>query len=687
MVSRIDASSVSVAPNIPLSLFASPPTQEGIIGVDSYEEILSENAVDSTQDGDTVVLRMNPTSAGQGYDLSNSFVKCEFRILKKAKASMREDFLQLENITTAEGFPSVGLFSRESMSFNQTPVNLELASGSLDQAQYVNAMLTRPKRSLAAEADCGGFYRDSLNEGPGAHMRFTIDTSGAAGSGMVTVAATGVIQLNPTNAELRAAKIRPSSLAANGGVPAVLGDLRAGMRCRLEALAGVAGNVTDFNAKIGSLDLFVQSHAFNVFPASQFIQPGGDTDADRCNLVFQFSGDHGGALLSNGPGGGGAAPAFFTVDGTPAITARNITKVQVTLFPDDRTYASMRQRRAQDLPLGMNLGAMQRRARFLAGSALSGAAFNTDDPDQAYPTFSYAYQPMMAAWKDTPYLPPGVLVELKLQRNNFNRCLVDFSPDRSASDNLKLKLTKVSIMAKRVTYSPQIDAALATTYQSGSLLKLPGLMHRLYSQRIEAGSQNVIVRNFSQGTMARTYVIYATPDDVSTVGSGQLPAGGKSVFDLGFESGVYPTVLYGIINGQTYPLRRLEAKDDQAVVDMMVTRAGTGTANNVLALNGHPTYGRYSGDTAVAWELYRAATADSTDPALDCKQWTDRPIYVLDTSLGPANTVDPVVENTSAEIHLQLNKQVTQAYQINVLSYTESMIEISGSGQVSHSDA
>lgn len=697
MVSRIDPSSVSVPPEVLLSMFSAPPTQEGIMGMEMYDEILSENATDTQRDGDVIVLRCNPPSNGEGYDLSQSWIKTEFSVIKNTKATMREDLVDKEEVAPMEGWPSIGLFSRESLTFNQTPTTLELASGSLDAAQFVDAMLTRPARDLAASAASEGWYRDELDDSPGAHMTFAVDTSTAAGSVQApdvtagaAVANDGFIQINIPNSALRAAKIRPSSNGVDAsGVPQVIGDLRDGMRCRLTALAGTGANVADFNKKLGGVDMFIRdlsvvSTGGNKFAAKQFLQPDGDGDAGVTKVVFQLSGDGLGLLKNNNAVAVDQYPQFFTVahagnsGGTGALT-RDINKLAITVFPDDRSYASMRQRRAQDLPLGMNKGRKASRAKWLAGGA-SGAS------DTSYPHFTVATQPMNYAWRNNPYLPPGVLAELKLTRNNFNRNLVDYSADGFASKNLTLKIHKVSAMLKRIKYSPQIDSALSIQYQQGSQLKIAGRMHRQFSQRIAEGVQSFVIRSFGQGALARLYAIYFQPDDVASTGTAALPLGGKSVLDLGFESGVYPTSLFMSINGLTYPHRRLETVDDSGVVDMNVNPPAGST--NVPTLNNKATYTRYSGDTSLPYWLFRQSLPDASDPSLTAKQWGDRPIFVIDTSLcESANQVDVVQENTVAELHVTLNKQTTQAMQVCILSYTETLLEIDGSGNVQALDA
>ena len=66
----------------------------------------------------------------------------------------------------------------------------------------------------------------------------------------------------------------------------------------------------------------------------------------------------------------------------------------------------------------------------------------------------------------------------------------------------------------------------------------------------------------------------------------------------------------------------------------------------------------------------------------------DKPLYVISTEFtGEANLVDPMAENSVCELHIQLNKATTRATNVVVLSYTDTLTEIDGSGTVAHSDA
>lgn len=713
MVSRLDESSISVASaDSPLKMFTTPPTQEDTIDSE-WAEVLATQDVTASTHGDVIEFRVPGVGKGEGWNPSESFVKVEGYWQKGAQCNMREEGLPTEQITTALGFPEVGLFSRCSLALNNTVVNQECTE--YDTAEFVNALMTRPARELAAGDACWAF--DELYDGPGASMGFTLDatlaTSGtvanvAAGSSVVgTLGGQGVdyVQFGVTNKQLRDALILPSSNAANDSgddtakLPAVLGDLRAGMRCRIFAIGSSDGGgsagagataLSNFNQKYVNQTFIIQRGTSTTIPSGPYLRPASDSDTGICHFLLQNA----------------SVPIIPSVNGTPAQTNINtylpsadifatpatastlqITKFRIVIEPDSMTMLDMMRRRATLLPLGMNRGALERRQRYLAGGA-----FGADGPEK-YQKFSVAYQPFVGpGWKDCGYIPPGLGLVLRLTLNDKSHMIRDYSDGGVAGANLTMKLTSARLFQRRQRYSPQVDLALGAQYDAGSVLKLTGKYFRQFAIRSDAGASSFVVRSFLQGQKAEKYIVWVSPDDLQ---GPSLPQN-KSNLDINWEPGIDITEIYLVIGGKIYPARRLTIDSQAQVVDASNTRHLTpsgvsGLTPGILpaptvALNSIPTHTQSSGDTAASYWNYRSAVSDPSDPAVPLKRWSSYPLWVFDTSLTHDNgVVDPVQEGVSVELRITTSRQTTVPMKIGIQAINDAVIDVTGQGVVTSS--
>lgn len=364
-----------------------------------------------------------------------------------------------------------------------------------------------------------------------------------------------------------------------------------------------------------------------------------------------------------------------------------VNKIRFVILPDDQTMNSMRQRRATDLPLGMNRGALERRQRYLAGGAFGGD--NGDSADR-YQKFSVAYQPFVGpGWKDCKLIPPGVLTTLRLTLNEKSHMLRDYSKNGVASNNLTLKLTKAVLFQKRYRFSPQVDLQLSQQYSAGSVLKLNGKYMRQFTIRQDAGASTFVVRNALASQKAEKYIVWVSPDAYQGPNMPQ----GKSHLDLNWEPGVDVTEMYMVIGQKIYPARRLNIDSNAGAVDMSNDRNAQLTAPTLQLVSGtaaapvnYNTNTRSSADLAQSYWNYRSAVADPSDPALTSKRWSSYPLWVFDTAItNDRGVVDPVQEGVSVELRISTSRPTSVAMKIGIQAINDAVIEITGAGVVTSS--
>lgn len=615
--------------------------------------MLSLQDVSDVTYGDVIEWRAPGVGQGECIVPAESFIYVQGYFKKTVSAPMSDLAVIDEQITTNLGFPNTQMFQRLSLSYNNTQVNTEFQE--MEIAEFVDTCVNRPNRSIAAEGSSGGWYWDELDTSPGASVTVGIHAAAADGTTAANAA------LSVTNSEQIAAGLVPSSngrVGAAGTSPNIAGDLRCGLRCRIFAVGGTGAAA--FNTKYLGIEMVITQAGIAAGGAQTDPYLAPTADDGTGTVTFQL------CATQDGKG-------FVQYADT------NNCILTIVVYPDEIMMCNMSQRNPALLPLGMNKGAKARRQRFLAGGAFGTGA---NGAEEKYYHFSVAIRPFASAWRDCRYLPPDVTTMLRATLGKKDHFFRDYSRRTGgsstgpAADNLDLKLTKCSLMLKRLKFSPQVDAALTQRYADGGMVRINNGYVRQYTQRFDSGTTQFTLRSFLQGPRGYRYVLWTAEDAVTTQAVKQA---GSSV-DLTWESGGQDvSELYMLIGGsKVYPHRRLDINTAaKSVIPMSdKTTGGTAGASNT----------RSSADTAVPLELLRRACADSTDPIINSQRWEQIKLYVFETSLIDANSgaVDPIQENSQCEVRLTLNKPTTTPRIIGVVAYNHSCITIDATGVVTN---
>lgn len=637
-ITRIDPESQSITTNFGVSSFVPMPTNEGIINKE-YTEYLALQATDDLTANDTLQFRINALAqgTGQAFVPAESFCLLKFHIEKTAAASMEDVIESLDQIAPVVGWPNVGLFKRCEIKYNGTPIN---DSGvDLQQAEFVTSLVNRSKIDMLSEQATSGWAFDQYMGG------------GACVSGFVQQQdATPTITI--TNASLEDAGLDSQNLNAGG-------SLQIGQKFRVKAM--VAGNTTaaiaaDFNRlyehvhfEVGS-DLATAGTADNsavTFTVQQAIEVAANPAGNAVGQIATFVADYdsrrrGRRLNTNITTAAGANPGAM-------VGAAHPIAVHLVFESTEKDAIRALTKPAYLQPLGRNKGSLIRRSQFLQGSATG--AMNGGN----YTQFTVAYRfPCIGGFANAKFVPDGTQIDIKLVMNDLERQFRDYSPGGAALGNLSLKIDSAKMMMKTVTMSPNLSSSIESQLSSGDLVRVPCVQVAQYLQRFQGSIRDYTLRSVlgSQGRPFRL-LIWSALDSVTT---GNVPRG-MSTLDLNWDTpkfgpstaapgakvlsagGVDVEQLYVVVNGVTYPARRLTQSTNAATATMPYVRDGA------------------SQDYAEAWNYYRSICANPESPPLSDADWRSLKLYCVDLlNTDDPSIADPTQSSVNIDVFIRLNQ-------------------------------